>query len=47
MLLEAESEDARRTRHEGSDFVIIGEGMDLVRVGELGALLLNLIKKAV
>jgi hypothetical protein len=28
--LEADSEDAQRARHEGSEFVIIGEGMDLV-----------------
>ena len=42
--LEGDSEDARRTRHEGSDFGIIGEeGMDLVlRVGEPKDLLLNL-----
>ena len=43
--LEADSEDARRARHEGSDVAIIGEGMDLIRVGELGDLLLNLKKK--
>ena len=42
--LEVESEDARRTRHEGSDFGIIGEGMDLARVGEPEDLLLNLEK---
>jgi hypothetical protein len=28
------SDNARRTRHEGSDFGIIGEGMDLARGGE-------------
>ena len=33
--------DARRTRHEGSDFGIIG---DLARVGEAEDLLLNLKK---
>lgn len=42
--LEADSEDARRARHEGSELAIVGEGMGLVCVGELGDLLLNLKK---
>lgn len=44
--LEANSEDARRTRHEGSDFGIIGEeGIDRdFGVGESEDLLLNLKK---
>ena len=44
MELEADSEDARRTRHEGSEFGIIGEeGIDLaLGVGEPEDLLLNL-----
>ena len=42
--VEVDSEDARRARHEGSEFAIVGEGMNLVCVGELGDLRLNLKK---
>ena len=42
--LEADSEDARRARHEGSELAKVGEGMGLDCVGELGDLLLNLKK---
>ena len=41
-LTEGLEVDARRTRHEGSDFGIV---RDLARVGEAEDLLLNLKKK--
>ena len=42
--LEVDSEDVQRARQEGSEFAIIGDGMNLVCVGELGDLRPNLKK---